>query len=108
MKALSWINFILGLWLMAAAIVLPGRTGAVMAEESVAGIAVMVLAYSAAVDHPRAGISWSVAIAGLWILTVNYAMVTPSTMNATVVGMLVLGLGTTNAILCHVPGRTRA
>jgi hypothetical protein len=108
LKALSWINFILGLWLMVAAFVLPGRTGPVMAEESVAGIAVMVLAYTAVVGHPTAGVSWSVAIAGLWILIVNYAMVTPSTVNAMVVGFLVLGLGTANAILCHMPGRTRA
>ena len=108
MKALSWMNFILGLWLMVAAFVLPGRTGPVMAEEAVAGIAVMVLAYTAAVSHPRVGTSWSVAIAGLWILIVNYAMVSASTVNATIVGVLVLGLGTANAIACHVPGRTHA
>jgi len=108
LKALSWMNFILGLWLMVAAFVLPGRTGPVMAEESVAGIAVMVLTYTAVVTHPRGGTSWSVAIAGLWILIVNYAMVSASTTNATIVGVLVLVLGSANAIACHVPRRTRA
>ena len=108
MKALSWMNFVLGLWLLVAAFVLPGRTGAVMAEESVAGIAVMVLAYTAAVSHPRTGTSWSVAIAGVWILIVNYAMLSASTMNATIVGALVLGLGTANAVLCHIPRRIHA
>jgi hypothetical protein len=44
----------------------------------------------------------------LWILIVNYAMQSASTMNATIVGALVLGLGTANAIVCHMPGRTRA
>lgn len=108
MKALSWTNFVLGLWLLVAAFVLPGRTGPVMAEESVAGIAIMVLSYTAAVSHPRVGTSWSLAIAGAWVLIVNYAMGSLSTVNAMVVGFLVLGLGTANAILCHVPpGRIR-
>src|SRR4051812_40701647 len=108
MKALSWMNFILGLWLVVAAFALPGRTGPVMAEEAVAGIAVMVLAYTAVVSHPRTGTSWSVAIAGLWILIVNYAMVNMSTVNATAVGVLVLVLGTANAIVCHVPRHAHA
>jgi hypothetical protein len=107
-KILSWMNFVLGLWLLVAAFVLPGRTGAVMAEESVAGIAVMVLAYTAVVSHPRTGTSWSVAIAGLWILIVNYAMMSASTTNAMIVGGLVLVLGTANAIACHVPRRAHA
>ncbi len=108
MKGLSWINFALGLWLLVAAFILPGRTGTVMAEESVAGIAVMVLAYTAAVSHPRAGTSWSVAIAGLWILIGNYAMVNASTVNATIVGVVVLALGTANAMLCRAPSRVHA
>ena len=108
MKALSWINFILGLWLIVAAFVLPVRTGPVMAEEGAAGIAVAVLAYAAAVGRPRAGISWSVALAGLWILVINYGMGTPSKVNAMVVGLLVLGLGTANAVYLHQPTRTGA
>jgi hypothetical protein len=106
LKTLSWINFVLGLWLIVAAFVLPGRTGPVMAEESVAGIAVVVLAYVSAVGRPRSGISWSVAAAGLWIVIVNYGMVTPSKVNAMLVGLLVLGLGTANALYSHVPART--
>ena len=108
MKVLSWINFLLGLWLIVAAFALPVRTGPVMAEESVAGIVVVVLAYASAVGRPRRGISWSVAIAGLWILIVNYGAVTPSKVNAMLVGLLVLGLGTANAVYCHLPARTGA
>jgi len=103
LKALSWINFILGLWLIVAAFALPSRTGSVVAAESAAGIAVVVLTYAAAVGRPRAGISWSVAIVGLWIVVVNWGMVTPSKLNAMLVGLLVLGLGTANAIYCHSP-----
>jgi hypothetical protein len=105
-KALSWINLVLGLWLIVGAFVLPVRTGPGMAEESAAGITVVVLAYAAAVGRPRAGISWSVAIAGLWILVVNLGMATPSNVNAMVVGLLVIGLGTANAVYCHRPART--
>ena len=106
MKSLSWINVLLGLWLIVAAFALPVRTESVMAVESVAGIVVIVLAYASAVGRPRPGISWSVAIAGLWILVVNWGMVTPSKLNAMLVGLLVLGLGTANAIYSHVPTRT--
>ena len=108
MKALSWINLVLGVWLIAAAFALPGRTGPVMAEEAVPGIAVIVLAYVSAVGRPRQGISWSVALAGLWILVVNYGAFTPSKVNAMIVGLLVLALGTVNAIYCHAPGRVGA
>lgn len=108
MKALSWINLVLGVWLIAAAFALPGRSGPGMAEEAVPGIAVIVLAYVAAVGRPRQGISWSVAFAGLWILVVNFGAFTPSTLNAMIVGLLVLVLGAANAIYCHAPGRAAA
>jgi hypothetical protein len=78
LKRLSWINAVLGLWLIVAAFTLPVRTGPAMAEESVAGIVVVVLAYVSAVGRPRPGISWTVAIAGLWILVISYGVVTPS------------------------------
>ena len=71
-------------------------------------VVVAVLAYAAAVGRPRAGISWSVAVAGLWILVVNYGMVSPSNVNAMLVGLIVFGLGTVNAVYCHRPTRTGA
>jgi len=106
LKALSWINFILGLWLIVAAFTLPARTASVVAAESVAGIAVVVLTYASAVGRPRPGISWSIAMVGLWIVVVDWGMVTPSKLNAMLVGVLVLGLGAANAIYCHSPART--
>ena len=103
MKVLSWINFLLGLWLIVAAFAIPVRTGSVMAAESIAGIV-----DASAVGRPRPGISWSVAIAGLWIVVASWGMVTPSKLNAMLVGLLVFGLGTANAIYCHLPARTDA
>ena len=107
-RTLSWINVGLGLWLIVSAFVLPVRTGPVMAEESVAGIVVVMLAYAAAIGRPRPGISWSVVIAGVWILVVNSGMVTPSNVNAMLVGLLVVGIGTANALYLRVPARTHA
>jgi len=105
LKGLSWINFVLGLWLIVAAFALPARSGAVRAEESIAGIVVAVLAYVAVVGRPRAGISWSVAIAGVWLVLVSYGALTPARINAMLVGLLVLAIGTANAIYWHVPHR---
>jgi hypothetical protein len=44
-KALSWINFILGLWLIVAGFTLSTGVGAIMAEEIVLGIIIAVLAF---------------------------------------------------------------
>jgi hypothetical protein len=108
MKALSWINFLLGVWLTIAAFALPASTGAVMASESVAGVIISVLAYASAVGRPNAGVSWSVAVAGLWTLIVSYGAHTAATSNATIVGLVVIVLGSINAIYRHAPKRTRA
>lgn len=106
MKALSWINVMLGVWLIAAAFIF-ARTGPVMADESVAGIAIAVLAYASSVARPSAGISWSVAVAGLWTLIMNFGDPTPAKINAMVVGLVVFILGTVNAVHRHVPVRSR-
>ena len=108
MKVLSWINFLLGVWLTIAAFALSARTGPVMASEGAAGIMISVLAYASAVGRPNAGISWSVAVAGLWTLIVSYGAHTPATSNAAIVGLVVLVLGSGNAIYRHTPKRTGA
>ena len=108
MKALSWINFLLGVWLTIAAFALPAQTGSTMAAEGAAGVIICVLAYASAVARPNAGISWSVAAAGLWTLIVNYGAHTAATSNAMIVGLLVIVLGSVNAIYRHTPKRTGA
>ena len=49
MKAVSWLNFLLGVWLTIAAFALSARPGSVMAAEGVAGVVISVLAYASAV-----------------------------------------------------------
>ena len=44
MKTLSWLNWALGLWLLAATFLLSTRSELVRAEDAVAGIAIAVLA----------------------------------------------------------------
>ena len=106
MKALSWINVSLGVWLMVTAFALSAGDGPIMAQESVAGIMIAVLAYASAVGPPSPGISWSVAIAGLWTVIVNYGVLTPPRLNATIVGAIVILLGAGNAIHRQLVPRT--
>jgi hypothetical protein len=98
MKTLSWLNWALGVWLVAATFVLTTGNETVRAEEAVAGIAIAVLAYTSAV-RPTPGLSWSVAIAGLWAVIVNSGvMMTKPRLNAVIVGALVAVLGGLNAL----------
>jgi hypothetical protein len=111
MKALSWVNFILGLWLIVAGFALSTASRPVMAEEIVLGIIIACLAAVSA-TRPSALISWLVALAGLWTLlapaAMNYAGVMTSRANDIVVGVIVLVLGIANAVYRHSPVRTRA
>ncbi len=112
MKALGWINFILGLWLIAAAFIFSTGVSAVMAEEIVLGIIIAVLAYASAAGRPSAVVSWLVAIAGLWTLVapsmIAYGGLTTSRTNDIVVGIVVLVLGFANAVFRESPIRTNA
>jgi hypothetical protein len=108
MKALSWINFILGLWLIVAGFALSAGARPVMAEEIVMGIIIACLA-AISVARPLAVINWLVAIAGLWTLiapaVIRYNGMTASRSNDIVVGIIVLVLGIANAV--YRPTRVR-
>lgn len=112
MKALSWINFILGLWLIVAGFTLSAGSGAPMAEEIVLGIIIAVLAYSAAMTRAHAALSWLVAIAGLWTLVapsfIGYGTLAASRSNDIIVGIIVLVLGFISAVWRRSPVRTNA
>jgi hypothetical protein len=109
MKALNWINFVLGLWLIVAAFTLSGAGGAVMAEEIVLGIIIAALAATAA-SRPSATMSWLVAIAGLWTLiapsVIAYGSFAASRRNDMIVGVVVLILGAVDALYRQSPVRT--
>ena len=101
MKALSWINFLLGLWLLVAAVMFATGSGRMLAGESIAGVVIMVLAYASAVGQPHEGISWGVAFAGLWAVLVDYAVHTDPRSHALAVGVLVAVLSAANAVYRH-------
>jgi hypothetical protein len=111
MKALSWINFILGLWLIVAGLTLSMASRPVMAEEIVLGIIIACLA-AIATTRPSAVISWLIAAAGLWTLiapsVIGYGTMTRSRSNDVVVGIVVLVLGIASAVYRQSPVRTRA
>ena len=111
MKALSWINFILGLWLIVAGFALSHGGGAIMAEEIVLGIIIALLAFGS-VSSSNPAIAWCVVIAGLWTLlapaAIDYSMHAASKANDIAVGVVVLVLGFANAVYRQSPIRTKA
>lgn len=109
MRSVSWINFILGLWLIFVGIVFSHAAHPVMAEEIVLGIIIAGLAATAA-TRPMSSISWLVAIAGLWTLiapaVIHYgSAMTFSRNNDVVIGIVVLVLGVVNAAYSRSPVR---
>jgi hypothetical protein len=111
MKALSWINFILGLWLIVAGFAISQGVRPVMAEEIVLGIIIACLAAISA-TRPSAVISWLVAVAGLWTLlapaALDYTRAASSRANDIVIGIVVLVLGVANALYRGSAVRTHA
>ena len=111
MKAISWINFILGLWLIVAGFALSRGLRPVMAEEIVLGIVIACLAVISAV-RPSSAINWLIALAGLWTLiapaVISYMDMARSRTNDIVVGIVVLILGVVNAVYSRSPVRTHA
>jgi hypothetical protein len=107
-KSLSWINCVLGLWLIIASLVLPAGAESVTASASVGGIAIAILAYASAVGWPSPRVSWGVAGVALWMLIIDHGADTPARLNATVVGVIVLILGIANAVYQHTPHRAGA
>jgi hypothetical protein len=98
MKSLSWANWALGVWLITAAILISTRSDFVRAEEAVAGVAIAVLAFASAVARPTPGISWSIAMVGIWTVIVNAGGMTAPKWNALIVGLVVTALGAANAL----------
>jgi hypothetical protein len=111
MKALSWINFILGLWLIVAGFTLSAGVQAVMAEQIILGIIIACLA-AIATTRVSPAVSWLVAIAGLWTLVapaaIHYGAATVARGNDIVVGIIVLVLGIANGLYRQSPVRTNA
>jgi hypothetical protein len=108
MRALSWINFIAGLWLIVAGFTLAAGMGAVMTQDIILGIIIAAFAAWAASSPEHPVVSWIVAIAGLWTLLspgVSYGMARASHTNDIIVGIIVLVLGFANAVFRRSPVR---
>jgi SPW repeat len=110
MKALSWINFILGLWLIFAGFTMGRGVRPVMTEEIIFGIIIAALSLGA-LRTGNAGLSWLAALAGLWTLiapaVINYTAVPRARSNDMAVGVIVLILGAVNALYREAPVKTQ-
>jgi hypothetical protein len=110
MKAFSWINFILGLWLIVAGFALSATARPVMIEEIGLGVIIACLAFASSM-RPAPVLSWLVAIAGLWTLVAPMVMnhgLRASRGNDIIVGIIVLALGVANAVYRQDVVRTHA
>lgn len=103
MTRISWVNLVVGVWLVVAGLLLPHRSGAAVTEDIMAG-SIVALASLWAARAFRPGVSltasWTVALTGLWILVapfvLGYDRPRASVFNEVVAGIVVLALGIVN------------
>lgn len=101
MKWASWTNFVLGFWLIIAPFSLAyAGVAAALYEDIILGIGIAALALWRALGKEMpamAGVSWSVAGGGFWVLiapfALGYAGTTAAVYNDVIVGLAVLVLG---------------
>jgi len=104
MKWASWSDFVLGLWLIVAPFALGyamvGRREDVLFGIIIAGCALWRSLVSN--DSPMAGLSWVIAVAGLWVLiapfALGYSTVGLAVANDVIVGAVVLVLSVWQAL----------
>lgn len=106
MKGISWINFILGVWLFFAPFTLGYRgTTIALYQDLVVGFLIAGFALWRALGSneksPLAGVSWIVTILGFWVLISPFALefrsVSVALWNNVIVGIAVAVLGIFNA-----------
>ncbi len=101
MKWASWTDFVLGLWLIAAPFALGyAMVGHDRGEDVLFGIVIAGVALWRSLvsnDSAMAGVSWIVALAGLWVLiapfALGYSSVGAAVTNDVIVGAAVFVLG---------------
>jgi hypothetical protein len=114
MRALNWISFALGVWLIVVALTLSAGSGSLMIEELVLGVLTAIFAWHAARRRRNAVLSWIVAACGLWIVlaaalsVVRYTGYPASHTNDIIVGIVVTVLGFSSALFPESPVRTHA
>lgn len=106
MKTLSWVNFVLGLWLIVAPFVLLYRgISAALWDNVVVGIIIAALALWRALVKESAAMtvtSWVVALLGLWTViapfVLRYAGNANAMWNGVIVGIVIAILATYRAL----------
>ena len=97
MKGITWINLLLGVWLLAAAIA-RGMAGAAMTNDFILGI--LLIAFSwwiLGAMTPPVGTAWFEMLCGLWLIiapfALGYSAMRSSTVNDVVVGIVTIIVG---------------
>jgi hypothetical protein len=101
LRILSWINVLLGLWLTLAPFALGySSVHGAGAEDVLLGSGIVALALWRAVgaDSPgMQGVSWTVAIAGIWVaaapFALGYSAIAAAAVNELTVGLLIATFG---------------
>jgi hypothetical protein len=104
MKALSWTNFVLGLWLLISPFAL-GYSGTAATEAVIVGILIAALAFWRALGEETEGmksVSWAVAVLGVWSIiapfALGYTAILVAVWNDVIVGLIVAVLAATQAL----------
>lgn len=104
MKGLSWTNFVLGLWLLISPFTL-SYGGTAATEDIIVGILIAALALWRALGEETErmkGISWTVAILGIWALiapfALGYTAISVAVWNDVIVGLIVAVLAVVRSL----------
>jgi len=102
---ISWVNVTLGIWLVAAAFLFRHSTGAGVTENVITGLLVGLSAlWAARAFRPRVSLvaSWTVMLAGLWVLAapfvLGYERESAAVVNDVVAGVAIVVLGALNVV----------
>ncbi len=103
MARISWANLVAGVWLVAAGLILPHRSGTAVTEDIIAGsIVALASLWAARAYRPTVSLiaSSTVALAGLWVLAapfvLHYDRPSVSVINDVLAGLAILLLAAVN------------
>ncbi len=103
MAWVSWINVVLGTWLVVAAFLFSHATGAEIVEDLIAGLFVALTAlWAARAFRPAVSLvaSWTVVLAALWVVVAPFALgyerESIGVENDILVGLVIVALGIMN------------
>ncbi len=103
MTRISWVNVVLGVWLVIAGLILPHASGVAVTEDIMAGsIVALASVWAARAFRPTVSLiaSWTVALTGVWVFcapfVLEYERARPSVINQILVGLAVAVLAGAN------------